>query len=219
MGPPLSPETRDRLLQVSTATLATQLVKLGFRNTYLTGLRPPAREDLATYARLGDPAYPQRHAIERIAPGQVLVMDCRGVAGAAAAGDILIARLQARGAAGLVADGGIRDWQGAQALGLPAYALGPAAPAHVVRHLAVDEDVPIGCADVLIVPGDVMVGDDDGVVCVPRHVADQVAADGFEQDRLEAFLLERIKQGAPLPGTYPPSAETLAEYEARRRER
>jgi regulator of RNase E activity RraA len=234
MTSPLAPRTIEQLRQVSTATLATQLVKLGFRNTYLTGLRPlcpgarmvgvaatlrfaPAREDLATYARLGDAAYPQRHAIEHIEPGEVLVIDCRGVAAAAAAGDILIARLQARRAAGLVADGGIRDWQAAQALGFPAYALGPAAPAHVVRHLAVDANVPIGCAEVLVMPGDVMVGDDDGVVCIPRHVADKAAADGLEQDRLEAFLLEKIKRGAPLPGTYPPGPETLAEYEARRR--
>jgi regulator of RNase E activity RraA len=231
---PLSADTLDRLRQSSTATLASQLFKRGFRNVFLQGLRPlcptvhmvgvattlrfvPAREDLATYERLGDPAYPQRHAIEHIGAGRVLVADCRGVASAGAAGEILIARLQARGAAGLVADGGIRDWEAARALGFPVYALGPAAPAHVARHLAVDADVPIACAEVLVMPGDVLVGDGDGVVCVPRDVVDAVAADAFEQDRLEAFLLERVRAGAPLPGTYPPSEATRAEYEASRR--
>ena len=141
-----------------------------------------------------------------------------GVASAGAAGEILIARLQARGAAGLVAaDGGIRDGETARSLGFPVYALGPAAPAHVARHLAIAADVPIACAEVLVMPGDVLVGDGDGVVCIPRHVADTVAADAVEQDRLEAFLLERVRGGAPLPGTYPPNEATRAEYEAFRR--
>jgi len=144
-------------------------------------------------------------------------MDCRGVATAAAAGDILVSRLKARGAAGLVLDGGIRDYASVQALGLPVYALGPSAPAHVVRHLAVDEGVPIGCAEVLVMPGDIMVGDGEGVVSIPRGLADAVAARGIEQDELEAFLLERVRGGAPLPGTYPPNEATLAEYEAWRR--
>jgi regulator of RNase E activity RraA len=235
-APPLAPATIERLLRISTPTLTTQLFKLGFRNAYLHGVRPlcpdrrmageavtvrfaPAREDRAGYEMLADPDYPQRHAIEHILPGQVLVMDCRGVASAASAGDILIARLQARGAAGLVLDGGIRDYVSVQKLGFPVYALGPAAPAHVVRHVAVDENVPIGCAEVLVVPGDIMVGDGEGVVCIPRAVADTVATRGIEQDELEAFILEKVRQGAPLPGTYPPGESTLAEYEIWRRER
>jgi regulator of RNase E activity RraA len=234
--PPLTPDTLERLRRISTPTLTTQLFKLGFRNTFLHGLRPlcpdrrmageaatvrfaPAREDRASYEVLADPQYPQRHAIEHIAPGQVLVMDCRGVASAANAGDILISRLQVRGAAGLVLDGGIRDYVSVQAFGFPVYALGPAAPAHVARHVAVDENVPIGCAEVLVVPGDVMVGDGEGVVCVPRAVADTVATRGLEQDELEAFILEKVRKGAPLPGTYPPGEATLAEYEAWKRQR
>jgi regulator of RNase E activity RraA len=233
---PLGLETLERLRQISTPTLCTQLYKLGFRNVYLHGVRPlcptkrmageavtvrfaPAREDQAGYEVLGNPRYPQRHAIEHIEPGRVLVMDCRGVASAANAGDILVARLQARGAAGLVLDGGIRDFLSVQQFGFPVYALGPAAPAHVVRHVAVDENVPIGCAEVLVIPGDVMVGDGEGVVCVPRAVADQVADRGIEQDDLEAFLLEKVRDGAPLPGTYPPNDATLAEYETWKRRR
>ena len=106
-----------------------------------------------------------------------------------------------------------------QQFGFPVYALGPAAPAHVVRHVAVDENGPIGCAEVLVVPGDVMVGDGEGVVCIPRAVADTVAAHGLEQEELEAFLLEKVRAGAPLPGTYPPNEQTLAEYEKWKRRR
>jgi regulator of RNase E activity RraA len=232
----LLPETLDRLRQISTPTLTTQLFKLGFRNRFLHGVRPlctdarmvgeavtvrfaPSREDLATYEVLGDPGYPQRKAIEHIQPGQVLVMDCRRVAEAASAGDILVSRLKVRGAAGLVLDGGIRDYASVTAFGFPVYALGPSAPAHVVRHLAVDMDVPIGCAEVLVMPGDIMVGDGEGVVCIPRAVADAVAVDGLEQEHLEAFILEKVRSGAPLPGTYPPNDATRAEYQAWRRRR
>lgn len=234
--PPLSPETLERLRQISTPTLSTQLLKLGFRSRFLHGLVPlspdarmvgeavtvrfvPAREDLATLEALGDPAYPQRRAIEHIRPGQVLVMDCRRVVDAAAAGDILVARLQARGAAGLVADGGVRDFLSVKASGFPVYVAGSSAPAHVLRHFAVDVDVPIGCAEVLVMPGDVIVGDGEGAICVPRALAEAVATAGLDQERLEAFLLEKVKAGAPLPGVYPPNAATLAEYEARRRPR
>ena len=231
---PLAPDTLDRLGRISTPTLCTQLYKLGLRSRFLTGVRPvrsdcrlvgeavtvrcaPAREDLTTYEALGDPAYPQRHAIEHIGRGQVLVMEGRGTLDAACAGDILVARLIARGAAGLVVDAGIRDFVSAQQSGLPIYTLGPAAPAHVARLMAVDEGVPIGCAGVLVVPGDIMVGDGEGVVCVPRGVADKVAATGLEQEELEAFVLQKIRAGAPLPGTYPPNPATIAEYESWRR--
>ena len=227
-------EVVERLRGISTASLCTELFRLGFHSVYLAGVRAaahgprmagpavtvrfaPAREDVATYERLGDPAYPQRHAIEHIEPGQVLVMDCRGVTDAAGAGDILVARLVARGAAGLVLDGGVRDWESAQASGLPIFALGPAAPAHVARLVAVDSGVPIGCGGVLVMPGDIMVGDADGVVCVPRSVALAVAQKGREREDLEAFVLDKVRAGAPLPGTYPPGPATIAEYETRRR--
>ena len=143
-GPP-APEIIERLRGISTASLCTELFRLGFRFVYLQGVRPaargprmagpavtvrfaPSREDVATYERLGDPAYPQRHAIEHVERGQVLVMDCRGVTDAAGAGDILVARLLARGAAGLVLDGGVRDWESAQASGCLSSRSGPPRP-------------------------------------------------------------------------------------------
>ena len=134
-------------------------------------------------------------------------------------GDILVARLKVRGAAGAVMDGGVRDYAGVAAMGLPVFAQGPAAPANVHRHHAVEANVPIGCGEVLVMPGDIMVGDGDGVVCVPRAVADKIAAAGTEQEELEAFVLAKIQAGASLRGTYPPGPETRAEFEAAKRNR
>jgi regulator of RNase E activity RraA len=210
------------------------LFKLGFRNTFLTGLRAlspelrlvgealtlrfvPAREDLATFDNITRPDYPQRAAIENCAPGQVLVVEGRGIESAAIGGDIYMNRLKVRGAAGCVVDGCVRDFASVQALGFPVYARGPASPPHPARHLAIDWNVPIGCCEVLVMPGDILVGDADGVVCIPRHVADEVARTGAELDDLESFVVEKIKAGAPVPGTYPPDDKTRAEYEARKR--
>jgi regulator of RNase E activity RraA len=205
--PSLAPETLERLKRISTATLCTRLFKAGFRNVFVrmageavTVRYVPAREDLSTFESLGDPAHPQRRTIEEIPAGKVLVLDCRGIDAAAGLGDILVARLKVRGAAGAVLDGGVRDYAGIAAMGLPVFAKGAAAPANVHRHYAVEANVPIGCAEVLVMPGDVMVGDGDGVVCVPRAQADKIAEGGLEQEELEAFVLAKIQVGAPRRG-------------------
>ncbi|HUI17231.1 MAG TPA: ribonuclease activity regulator RraA, partial [Alphaproteobacteria bacterium] len=184
----LTPSTRKLLCEVSTATLTTQMLKRGFRNIYMTGVRPlhaagpnmvgeactlryiPAREDLATIESLGSREHPQRKTIETIAKGKVLVVDCRGESGAAGIGAILVARLSARGAAGFVCDGGVRDLAQAVSVGLPLYAQGAAAPPNVTRHHAADSGRPIGCGGVAVFPDDVVVGDRDGVVVLPARL-------------------------------------------------
>lgn len=233
---PIGPETLEKLRHVSTATLATQLFKLGFRNTYLAGVKPlnpglrmageaatvrfvPAREDLANFEAIATDHYPQRCAIDEIEPGQVLVFDCRGITAAAAAGEILMSRLQARGAAGAVTDGAMRDYVSIQGLDFPVYAAGMAATAHVHHHWAADFNVPVGCAEVLVMPGDIMVGDEEGVTCIPRHVAARVADSGLDLEELEIFVLEKMKAGAPLRGTYPPNQAMRAEFEVWKRGR
>jgi regulator of RNase E activity RraA len=221
---------------VSTATLTTQLFKRGLRNVFIQGVGPlgrlgetmvgpamtlryiPAREDLDHVGVFEDPNHPQRKAIETIAAGHVLVMDCRRDAHAASGGQILTTRLKVRGAAGLVTDGGLRDSGPIAEMDFPVFCAGPSAPLNLVRHHAVDVDVPIGCGGVPVYPGDVIVGDADGVVVVPRGLADEVARDAAEQEALEEFLLRRIANGASLPGTYPPNAETRAAYAAWRKE-
>ncbi len=223
------------LKQASTATISTQLLARGLRNTYLEGLKPlnprlrmageaftlryiPAREDLDTLDVYQDYDHPQRRAIESVGPGQVLVMDCRGQGRAASAGGILATRLQVRGAAGLVTDGTLRDTPDIAGIPMPTYAQGPSPLTNLAQHHAVDLDVPIGCAEVAVYPGDIMVGDAEGVVCVPRHLAAEVAEAAAEQEHLERFIQREIEDGRPLRGTYPPDAETRARYERARRD-
>ena len=142
-------------------------------------------------------------------------MDCRGDRRAACAGDILTTRLMVRGVAALVTDGGLRDTGEIAKLDIPVYCAGPSSPPNLVIHHAVEElNVPIGCAGVPVFPGDVLVGDGEGVVVIPRHLAEAVAADAAAQERMERFIARKVARGAPLRGTYPPNAETLGEYEA-----
>ncbi|MBI1779721.1 MAG: ribonuclease activity regulator RraA [Proteobacteria bacterium] len=227
----LSEETKRLFLKSSSATLTTQLFKRGLRNTFLTGLRPvnpkacrfvgeaytlryiPAREDLDHLGVFEDRQHPQRKAIEDIPPGHVLVMDCRGDMRAASAGSILITRLMRRGAAAVVSDGGLRDTPTIAELDIPVFCRGPSAPTNLIHHHAVDINQPIACANVAVFPGDVLVGDGEGVVVVPRHLASEVAADAAEQERFEDFVTEKVLEGRPIFGLYPADAETKAEYQ------
>jgi len=226
----LASDTLERLKQVSAATLTTQLFKRGFRNVCLQDVRRlsragdklvgeaftlryiPAREDLDQVSAFENPEHPHRKAIETVPPGQVLVMDCRGETRAASAGNILVTRLRVRGGAGIVTDGSLRDTVDIAAQDFPVYGAGSAAPLNLVCHHAVDLNQPIACGGVAVFPGDVVVGDGEGVVVIPRHLADEVARDAVAQELLEIFVLEEIEKGRALPGTYPPNAETLARY-------
>jgi regulator of RNase E activity RraA len=234
---PLSAETLAHFQRASTATLTTQLFKRGLRNVYIQGVQRlsrrgpnlvgeaftlryiPAREDLDVVSVFENPEHPQRKAIETVPPGQVLVMDCRRDARAASGGSILITRLLVRGAAGVVSDGGLRDSETIATMDFPVYAAGGSAPLNLAIHHAVDLNVAIGCGGVAVFPGDVIVGDGEGVVVVPRHLADEVARDAAEQEIMEQFVLQEIAGGRALPGTYPPNTETLARYRVWREQR
>jgi 5-oxopent-3-ene-1,2,5-tricarboxylate decarboxylase/2-hydroxyhepta-2,4-diene-1,7-dioate isomerase len=230
----LTPAALEKLRSVSTATLTSQLQKRGFRNTFLAGLTPlrpdlrlvgyaftlryvPAREDLA------DELYDntkniQRIAVESVGPEDVLVIDARGEVGAATLGNILAMRLKARGAAGLVTDGALRDTPGYRKLDFPSYVKAAHAATSFLIHHPVEINVPIGCAGVLVMPGDVMVGDGEGVVAMPAAVAEEVAHAAYEQERLEEFIQQKVAAGASILGVYPPNEQTRAEYEAWRQQ-
>lgn len=232
----LSEVTRASLAGCSSATLSTQLFKRGLRNQVMQGisrLTPkapplvgeaftlrniPAREDIDHVGIHQDPGHPQRKAIEITPPGCVLVIDCRGDARCASAGGILVRRLAVRGAAGLVSDGGLRDTPEIAAEPFPVYCKAPAAPISLTHQHAVDFNVPIACGGVAVYPGDVIVGDAEAVIVVPRHLADEVATDALAQEQLERFVMQEIVAGRPLPGTYPPDEATRARYEAWRKE-
>ncbi|MQA83411.1 MAG: ribonuclease activity regulator RraA [Streptosporangiales bacterium] len=230
MTHPIEPAVLELLGQASTATLTTQLFVRGLRNTFLVGLRPlnperarfvgeaftlryiPSREDIDVLDVFRDYDHPQRRAIESVGPGQVLVMDCRGRTRAASAGHILVTRLLRRGAAALVTDGALRDSPEIGRTDLPTFAAGASGTTNLAQHHAVDLQVPIGCADVPVYPGDILVGDEEGVVCVPRELATEIAEPAAEQERLERFVLSEVERGAPLRGTYPPDEATLERY-------
>lgn len=225
-------EALERLRRTSTATLTSQMFRRGFRNTYMAGVRPlgtyagnlvgpaftlryiPAREDLDSYGAQPDPNEFQREALEAVPPGHVLVMDCRAEARAASAGDVYATRLHVRGVAGIVSDGGIRDTAAIRRMKLPVFCAGPSAPSNRLLHHAVDYGCPIACGGVAVYPGDIVVGDADGVCVIPFLLADEVARDGAEQEALEAFIQQRVQRGEALPGLYPVNARTRAEYAA-----
>jgi regulator of RNase E activity RraA len=228
---PLRPETFDLLRRASTATITTQLFQRGLRNVFLNGLAPlnpthcqfvgeavtlrniPMREDLDTLDIFRDPENPQRKVVEMVGPGQVLVQDCRGDVRAASGGNILATRMRMRGVAGVVTDGAMRDSQDIAKQPFPVFIKGRSASLNLTVHHAVDINVPIACAGVPVFPGDIIVGDEEGVVVIPRHFADEIAGPAAEQENLERFILEKVENGAALPGTYPPNEATLAEYE------
>ncbi len=190
---------------MSTATLTTVLFKRGFRNTFIQGihrLNPaapamvgpaytmryiPAREDLDHLGVFEGRSHPQRRGIEECPPGHVFVIDSRRNPAAASAGGILVTRLWKRGAAGIVTDGGFRDSPQIAAMPFPAYHAAPAAPTNLIRHHAVDLDVPIACGEVAVYPGDILVGDGEGVVVIPRHIAEEVAEEALRADRVRGF--------------------------------
>jgi regulator of RNase E activity RraA len=232
----LSPETRDKLKKVSTATLATALYKRGLRGQFIQGVQPlhrpaesmvgeaftlrymPAREDLNRLEVFRDRAHPQRKAVEECPPGAVLVMDSRKDARAASAGGILVGRLKARGVAGVVTDGGFRDSAEIAALGIPAYHQRPSAPTNLTLHQAIDINVPIGCGDAPVFPGDVVVGDADGVIVLPAHLADELAEEATEMTAYEDFVTEEVSEGRSILGLYPATDErSLADFAAWRK--
>jgi regulator of RNase E activity RraA len=173
----------------------------------------PSREDIDQVSVFQNPEHPQRKAYDNVQDGQVLVIDCRGDTRAASGGGILTARLKVRGAAGLVSDGCLRDSDEIGQMDLPVFCAGAAAPLNLARHHSVDINVPIGCGGVAVYPGDIVVGDADGVVIIPRALADEVAKEATEMEKFERWVMLEIQSGRPVIGTYPPSAEARARYE------
>ena len=229
----LSDETRARLMGVSVATLSTALFKRGLRNQTIQDVAPlapkgrnmvgpaftlryiPAREDLNQLEVFRNPDHPQRAAVERCPAGSVLVMDSRKNPRAASAGSILVSRLMVRGVAGVVTDGGFRDSPEIGRLSMPAYHNRPSAPTNLTLHQALDIDMPIGCGDVAVWPGDIIVGDDEAVIVIPAALAGEIAAEAVEMTAFEDFVTEQVLAGRSIIGLYPPTnPETLADFAA-----
>lgn len=232
----LKAATREKLKTVSTATISTALFKRGFRNQMMQGVQPlrpgkptmvgeaytlrymPAREDRNPISVFQNRAHPQRKAIEECPPGAVFVIDSRKDARAASAGSILVTRLQVRGVAGVVTDGGFRDAAEIARLDIPSFHVRPSAPTNLTVHEAIDINLPIGCGDAPIFPGDVIVGDDDGCICIPAHLADEIAEEAVEMTAFEDFVTEKVREGRPILGLYPATdPQTKVDFEAWRK--
>lgn len=219
----MNPQTRDKLMGVSTATLCTALFKRGLRQQFIQDVRPlnpglpnmvgpaftlrymPAREDLNPITVFEDREHPQRKAVETCPPGAVFVIDSRKDARAASAGGILVSRLMKRGVAGVVTDGGFRDSPEIARLSIPAYHHRPSAPTNLTLHQAIDIDVPIGCGDTPVFPGDVVVGDAEGVIVIPAGIADAIVDEAVAMTTFEDYVQEKVMEGRSILGLYPPT--------------
>ena len=227
----LDDKLKAALETVTTATLTTVLLKKGLRRTWLRGPKPlnpsgrrivgpaftlrfvPAREDLATPESWASPRS-TRAAIEDMPAGCIALVDAMGVTDAGIFGDILCARMRKRGVAALVTDGVVRDSAGVIGTGLPVWCAGVAAPPSVAGLTFVGWQEPIGCGGIAVYPDDVVVLDGDGAVLIPQAMVAEVTEQALEQERLEGWIMQEVERGVPLPGLYPPNAETKTRYEA-----
>jgi len=225
----LTDELRANLNRVSAATLTHQLQRRGIRSTFLSGLRPikdgqrmlgyahtlryvPIREDLQGRFSGGQNA--QRRAIESLAPDEVLLIEARGESDAGTIGDIFALRALRRGAAGVVTDGALRDTPAIRVLGLPVYHRSSHAATFGRLHMPLDHQVPIACAGVTVLPGDIVVGDGEGVVVVPAALAEEVARDAVQQELEEEWATERVDAGESIDGVFPIAKDRRAEFDA-----
>ena len=230
----LDPAIADALRATTTATLTTVLLKKGIRRCWMRGPMPrfnagerlvgpaftlrfvPAREDLATPESWSSPRS-TRAAIEDMPEGCIAVVGAMGVEDAGIFGDILVARMRNRGVTALVTDGVVRDGEGVAGAGLPVWCSGVAAPASVAGLTFVGWQEPIGCGGVAVFPNDIVVADGDGAVLIPQALVEEVAKAAVDQEQLELWIMREVEKGVPLPGLYPPNAETKARYEAETR--
>ncbi|MGB0382172.1 MAG: ribonuclease activity regulator RraA [Alphaproteobacteria bacterium] len=221
----MNPDVKNKLMHVSTATLCTALFKRGLRNQFLQDVHPlnknkpnmvgpaftlryiPAREDLNPISVFQNPEHPQRAAVEACPEGYVMVIDSRKDPRAASAGSILVTRLMVRGCAGVVTDGGFRDAPEIADIQMPSYHNRASAPTNLTLHQALEFDTPIGCGDVAVFPGDIMVGDGEGVVVIPQHLAEDIAHEAWEMTIFEDFVLEQVQKGQSIIGLYPATKE------------
>jgi regulator of RNase E activity RraA len=229
MGAALTAQNRGRLAEVGVSTLTTCLYRRGIRNAYLHGIVPlnkatrmvgeaftlrfvPAREDVTdTRNNL------HQRAFDECPAGAVLVIDAQRELEACTCGDLLVARLKALGAAGIVTDGGFRDSAEIAQLAFPAYHARPVPPPSFLRLHAVALNEPIGCARVAVYPGDIVVGDVEGVVVLPAAMANEIAEQAQELSNYDEFAAEQVRGGRSVVGLYPPTDASRAEHAAWRK--
>jgi len=229
----LSAELRAVLEATPTSTLSSALRKRGYTDSFIEGVTTnqrgvriagaartfrliPYRPDL--FKTHGGGYNAQKRAFDAVGPGEVLVIDARGIPETGTVGDILALRAQVRGAAGIITDGGVRDFVPVQDSGFPVFSKGAHPSVLGRRHVPWETDTTIACGGAAVVPGDIIVGDDDGVIVIPAAIVEEVAAEAAEQERQDAWVAEQVAAGHPVDGLFPPNAEWMARYQASREE-
>jgi regulator of RNase E activity RraA len=231
-GSVLTPEIRRQLERVAVPTVVSTLYRLGLKGMMMQApkaLNPntprllgtaftvrtiPVREDLVEATARGERPNLQGEAIARIGAGEVLVVAMDGESRTAFMGDIITTHLLAKGSAGVVLDGGVSDAAAISAIPLPVYCCGTAGTPVTSHRLVVELQAPIGCAGVPVFPGDVIMGDANGIVCIPAHLVAQVAATAAEREVFEEWVIAQARTGRSLTGLYPANEATKREYEA-----
>ncbi|MCF4121006.1 fumarylacetoacetate hydrolase family protein [Antribacter sp. KLBMP9083] len=225
----LTDELAGKLRRAPVAGLSAQLRRRGLDNVIIEGVRPnvpgativgrartlrfvPNREDL--FASHGGGYNAQKRAFDAVGAGEVIVIEARGETGSATLGDVLALRARVRGAAGVVTDGGVRDFDAVAATGLAVFSKGAHPAVLGRRHVPWDTDVAVACGGATVLPGDVVVGDADGVVVIPPHLAEEVADATLAQEEEDAWVAEQVAAGHPVDGLFPPNAEWRARYQA-----
>lgn len=225
----LTDEVRTLLDGVAVATLSVALRKRGYHDIFIEGVRAnhagdrilglaktlrfiPFRPDL--FASHGGGFNAQKLAFDTVLPGEVLVVEARGERGTGTVGDVLALRAQVRGAAGIVTDGGVRDYDAVAGFEIPVFSQGPHPSVLGRRHVPWEVDVTIACGGAAVQPGDVIVGDGDGVIVIPPQLVAEVAAEAAEQERQDAYVARQVAAGAAVDGLFPMNAEWLARYRA-----
>jgi 5-oxopent-3-ene-1,2,5-tricarboxylate decarboxylase/2-hydroxyhepta-2,4-diene-1,7-dioate isomerase len=226
---PLADDLRAKYLRAPVAALSAQLRALGYDDVTIDGVTPlhpasklvgvartlrfvPARPDL--FASHGGGYNAQKRLFDSVGPGEVIVVEARRDPGSGTLGDILAIRAQRNGAAGVVTDGGVRDVVAVTAVGLPVYCAGAHPAVLGRRHVPWESDVTVACGGTAVQPGDVLVGDADGVLVVPRHLAEQVVDAALAKEDEDAWVAEQVAAGHPVEGLFPPSGEWRAAYDA-----
>lgn len=229
-APGLSPELRTKLEAAPTAGLSSQLRKRGLHSCFIDGLSAnlpgakivgtaktlrfvPAREDL--FKSHGGGYNAQKRAFDSVGEGEIIVIEARGDETTGTLGDILALRARTRGAAGVVSDGGVRDFDAVAEIGLPVFSKGAHPSVLGRKHVPWEFDVTIGCGGATVQPGDVIVGDGDGVIVIPAHLAEEVADAALAQEDEDAWIAEQVAAGHPVDGLFPMNAEWRARYDAR----
>ncbi|KRD54573.1 fumarylacetoacetate hydrolase family protein [Microbacterium sp. Root280D1] len=225
----LSPELRAKLMEAPTAGLSSQLRKRGHHSCFIDGVSAnlpgskivgtaktlrfvPFREDL--FASHGGGYNAQKRAFDAVGEGEIIVIEARGDATTGTLGDILALRARARGAAGVVTDGGVRDFDAVAEIGLPVFSQGAHPSVLGRRHVPWDSDVTISCGGATVQPGDIIVGDGDGVIVIPPSLAEQVADDALAQEIEDAWIAEQVAAGHPVDGLFPLNSAWREKYEA-----